>query len=349
LEAEVSASSFARVLVVDDYEPFRRFVGSLAETQQAWQIVGQAADGLEAVQKAPELQPDLILLDLGLPKLNGMEVMRRIRQLALASRILIVSQESSAAVAQEALARGARGYVLKSDAGCDLVPAVEAVLNGGVFVSSSLAGQVCMDAAELPQRKVKVAPLSSPEIGPCHHEVAFYRDDESRVDAFSSFIENALRSGSTVIVVASESHLGRLLARLRADGLDVGAAIKQRYCIFIGVSDLLPTFMDGNLPDPVRFRQAVGALMATAKGPEGTQRRVVACGECAPTLLAEGKAEAAIQVEHLWNEIVVKGYNTDTFCAYLSNRTEPHVFERICAEHSAIETHTTGSVHGTSR
>ena len=129
-----------RVIVVDDYEPFRRFVCSTLAKRQDLQVIGEASDGLEAVRKAEELKPDLIVLDIGLPTLNGIEVARRIPKLSPKSKILFVSQESSADVVQEALALGALGYVVKAYAGSELLPAVEAVLQGRQFVGSGLSG-----------------------------------------------------------------------------------------------------------------------------------------------------------------------------------------------------------------
>ena len=99
-----------------------------------WQIVGEASDGIEAVHKAKELQPDLILLDLGLPSLNGIEAAQRIRNLAHDSKILFLSQESSPDAVQEALSLGALGYVKKAFAGTELLIAVESVLQGKQFV-----------------------------------------------------------------------------------------------------------------------------------------------------------------------------------------------------------------------
>jgi DNA-binding NarL/FixJ family response regulator len=99
-------------------------------------VIGVASDGLEAIQKAEELQPDLILLDIGLPSLNGIEVARQIRKLSPKSKILFVSQESSADVVQEALGTGAQGYVLKIDAGGELLAGVNAVLQGEQFVAN---------------------------------------------------------------------------------------------------------------------------------------------------------------------------------------------------------------------
>jgi DNA-binding NarL/FixJ family response regulator len=130
-------SSGIRVLVVDDNEPFRRFVRATLSVRPELQIIGEASDGLEAVQKALELQPGLIVLDIGLPSLNGIEAARRIRKLSPKSKILFLSQESSADVVQEALCLGALGFVTKTHAGSQLLAAVEAVLRNEQFVSST--------------------------------------------------------------------------------------------------------------------------------------------------------------------------------------------------------------------
>jgi DNA-binding NarL/FixJ family response regulator len=127
-----------RVLLVEDFEPFRRFIQTTLQAAEL-QIIAEVSDGLEAVQKAEELQPDLILLDIGLPGLNGIEVARRIRTLSPQSRILFVSQESSADVIEEAMNSGALGYVVKTQAASDLLAAVEAVREGRTFVSNGLA------------------------------------------------------------------------------------------------------------------------------------------------------------------------------------------------------------------
>jgi DNA-binding NarL/FixJ family response regulator len=124
-------------LVVEDVEDFRRFLCTTLEQKTPCVVIGEASDGLEAVKKAEELQPDLILLDLGLPKLNGMEAARRIRLVAPNSKILIVSQEASVEVVVGAIRLGARGYLCKTDAD-ELPVGVEALANGAQFVSSRL-------------------------------------------------------------------------------------------------------------------------------------------------------------------------------------------------------------------
>jgi len=115
------------------------------------QVIGEASDGLEAVQKAQQLQPDLILLDIGLPSLNGIEAALRIKEVSPGSRILFVSENSSQEIVERALSTGAGGYIIKSDAAGELLPAVEAVLKGAHFVSPSLSVQVVpQDASASP-------------------------------------------------------------------------------------------------------------------------------------------------------------------------------------------------------
>lgn len=134
----IHAMPSLRVLIVEDYEAFRRFICSALQQREAFQVIEEVSDGLDAVQKAQELQPDLILLDIGLPKLNGLEAGRRIRKVSPNSKILFLSQESSPDVIQEALELGAQGYVLKARAQTDLLPAIDAALGGKQFVGSGL-------------------------------------------------------------------------------------------------------------------------------------------------------------------------------------------------------------------
>lgn len=131
-----------RILVVDDSGPFRRQICEMLARYSNCQVVGEAADGPEAVRKAEELQPDIVLLDVGLPQLHGIAAGRQIRKLSPQSIIIFVSQEHSVEVVQEALSLGARAYVLKSKLATDLRSAIDAVLNGRQFVSGGLIPDV---------------------------------------------------------------------------------------------------------------------------------------------------------------------------------------------------------------
>lgn len=133
--------SSLRILLVDDFEPWRRFVSSALQKDPQLDLILEVCDGLEAVQKAEELQPALILMDIGLPKLNGIEAARRIRNAAPMSKILFLSENNAPDIAEEALRAGGHGYVVKRDAGRELLAAVQAVSTGKRYMSANLTGQ----------------------------------------------------------------------------------------------------------------------------------------------------------------------------------------------------------------
>jgi DNA-binding NarL/FixJ family response regulator len=124
-----------RILVVDEFEPWRRFASLTLRKKPGLQIVGEASNGSEAFQKAVELEPDLILLGIGLPPLDGIEAARRIHKIVPEAKIIFLSEESSVDVVQEAMSFGASAYVFKTMVAIDLLTVVESVLSGLKFVS----------------------------------------------------------------------------------------------------------------------------------------------------------------------------------------------------------------------
>jgi DNA-binding NarL/FixJ family response regulator len=135
---DASPSPSCRILVVDDCKPYRRFICLTLQERSKFQVVGEAADGLEGLQRAEELKPDLILLDIGLPRLNGIKACRLIRERVPTSKIVFLTLQSDAEVVSAALDAGALGYVHKARAARELNSAVEAALAGKQFVSSNL-------------------------------------------------------------------------------------------------------------------------------------------------------------------------------------------------------------------
>ena len=132
-------ASVFRVLIVDDFEPWRRVVRWTLQYFAEWQIVGEASDGVEAVQRSKELQPDLVLLDIGLPKLNGIDAAKPILSVAPHSKIVFVSVDLCPELVEGALRNGGHGYVVKSDAASDLLTAMSTVMNGQQFVGPRFA------------------------------------------------------------------------------------------------------------------------------------------------------------------------------------------------------------------
>jgi len=131
-------NTVVQVLVVEDFTPWRVFIETHLGKVPNLRIIGTACDGLDAIQKAVALQPDLIVMDVSLPKLNGIAAAFQIRQHALKAAILFLSESSDPGVVRAALRVGGRGYVLKSQAKVDLVAALETVLGGKRFLSHGL-------------------------------------------------------------------------------------------------------------------------------------------------------------------------------------------------------------------
>jgi DNA-binding NarL/FixJ family response regulator len=125
-----------RILIADDHEVVRRGLASLLQAQPGWEVVGEASDGREAVEKAKQLKPDFAILDIGMPNLNGLAATRQLAQLDPDCKIIVLTITDSDHVIREALDAGARGFVLKSDAVRDLVSAVEALQRGQMFFTS---------------------------------------------------------------------------------------------------------------------------------------------------------------------------------------------------------------------
>lgn len=130
---------------MDDFAPWREYACSALEKEPQFHIVAAVSDGLEAVQRVPELESDLVTLDVGLPHLNGIEAARRILQLVPQTKILFLSDHSSSDIVREALKTGAKGYVLKSRAQSELLAAAKAVLTGQMFISQILGDRLAQD------------------------------------------------------------------------------------------------------------------------------------------------------------------------------------------------------------
>ena len=133
----MSFDAFVRVLVVDDFAQWRARICSTLQVRKDLQVIGEAGNGPDAVEQAKLLKPDLILLDIGLPGLNGIEVAKRIHDLVPAAKILFVTQNFDKQFARDATSNGAQGYLLKSDA-TNLLPAIDKILAGERYLSEEL-------------------------------------------------------------------------------------------------------------------------------------------------------------------------------------------------------------------
>jgi DNA-binding NarL/FixJ family response regulator len=317
-----------RVLLVDDYEPWRRHVDAALRLLPQYQVVGEAADGAEAIRQWDAHRPDLVVLDVGLPALNGIEVARRILALDRDCRIVFLSEHASWDILEAALAAGGRGYVLKVDAGRDLLPSIDAVLDGGHFVSASLTNP----AAVRDGRRASAEPV--------RHAAGFHPDDASLLEEYGLFAEAVLQAGRSLIVVSIGARRRALDQELRARALDVdGLASEGRYR-WLDVADALSRFLAGDRIDETRFWSSIPPLVLdAARTSAAPHRRVAVWGEIAPTLWRSGNVEAAIRLEQLWDALA-QAYGVETLCAYplngFSQDETDFAFHGICAAHSHV-------------
>jgi DNA-binding NarL/FixJ family response regulator len=295
---------------VEDFERFRRFICSILQQRNAFQIT-EASDGLEALQRIQDQSPDLILLDIGLPRLNGTEVARRVRKLAPSSRILFLTQESSSDVVREALSIGALGYVHKSHVRTDLLPAIEAALNGKRFVSSSLDFSEATDP--------------SPN---GVHEILFCSDEAAIVNGLADFVGLSLNARNPVIVWATEPHRRALLVKLREHGVEVDSALERGTYISSDIDEP---------PDPARILARIQDLKE-ATGRAGWRNvRIAVCGERAGRLWSDARPREALLLEQVFSQLA-RSHDMNILCIYPSTQEhqDEEMFRSICAEHSGL-------------
>jgi DNA-binding NarL/FixJ family response regulator len=134
----------ARVLIADDHEIVRQGIRAIVQSRQGFEACGEACDGREAVQMALNLRPDIVVIDIGMPHLNGLEATRQIVQNDPSIKVLVLTMHESEQIVRDVLTAGARGYLLKTDAGRDLISALEALIGRKTFFTSKVA-QIVLD------------------------------------------------------------------------------------------------------------------------------------------------------------------------------------------------------------
>jgi DNA-binding NarL/FixJ family response regulator len=210
-----------RILVVDDHELVRRGLSALIETHPGWEVCGEAADGRSAVKLAKMLSPHVVVMDISMPLLNGFEAARQMTQKACDTQIIILSVHESEQLTQEVLAVGARGYVLKSDAGRDLLAAVEAVLRGETFYNTRLAARLYARESRKPARRSSTKP-SGPLTSREREILQLLAEGKSNKEVGHSL---------KISVKTAETHRARIMRKLAIDSV----ADLVRYAIRNGI------------------------------------------------------------------------------------------------------------------
>jgi CheY-like chemotaxis protein len=304
-----------RVLVVDDHEPWRRAVCSILERSHGFEIAGEARDGPEAIFKARTLRPDLILLDIDLALVNGIEAARWILADVPESRILFVSEHRSRDVVDAALAAGGHGYVIKSNAGRELAPAMAAVVGGRRYLSSGLHET--------------------------RHEIGLYASEGALLAAYARLAQVSLEANHTFVIATSDSRWQQIRRRLEDRGIDVDRARGTGRYRPLDVSEVVSR-LTGASADHVQFAKAAATFLPDP----ADVGLVVMCGDGAEQLLNDGHADAALRLEQQWDDFATE-HRIESFCGYVrpAGGGLSDVLERIRECHS--HAHTDGRASGT--
>jgi DNA-binding NarL/FixJ family response regulator len=294
-----------RALVVDDHEPWRRYAALAVEASLDATVVGEAADGAQAVAEATRLRPDLVVIDVGMPAMNGLEAAQRILAELPAACLVFLSENPSADTADAAIALGASAYVMKSDAAFELCPALRRAIEGRLFVAGRLVAHVGANGAG--------ARLNQ---GARCHEAALCPDRRGLVDAYTRFLESALRIGSSALLLSRGHTRDEVDDRLRRAGVDLGGAIAEGRYVVVDPQLVIDTvLLNGAIDERAFWNLAVPLVTRALRSSRGGAPRIAACGAIAPVLWRQGHTEASIRVEQLVDDLA-RRYDIDVLCGY---------------------------------
>ena len=299
------------ILVAEDFAPFREFACRELQRRPDFRVVA-VADGLAAIAHAQALQPDLILLDIGLPELNGLGAARRIRALSPAARIIFVTQESSPEVVHEALALGARAYIQKTSAQY-LLSTVEAIVDGDRTFGNRIVN-------------------GGPHLVDGHHRVQFYSDETALLESAEHHLASALTAHDAAIAFATRSHLKQLLPRLARRGSTVERAIDRGSFIQVDADELVSRILNEDSGWQTDVARIIRSAAAATMRPHP---RVAVLGECSAILMRDGHVDAAIDLEQ--QPLESPDASVDLMCAYpLLRGDRDRGFTAVCTCHAAI-------------
>ena len=309
-----------KILVAEDFRAFREFVCAQLRRRTDVHVVA-VDDGLAAVQAATDLQPDLVLLDIGLPTMNGLEAARHIRAQSPASKVVFLTQESAPEFVEAALELGVDGYIIKTRAHDYMLPVVETMLAGRAR------------GGERPR-----AARSRPDDRHRHHAHCF-ADDSALLASAERFVLATLAAQDAAIVAMTRPHLDALSGGLRRRQSIIARAIEQGTLLMIDANDTVHALTADGPVDWGGLKAGWSALIAAAGAATGQPRpRVAAFSETGALLVAAGHVEIAMRLEAIADEMVARDLPAlDLTCVYpMLPPARDASFTRICAAHSLM-------------
>lgn len=326
--------SFVEILIADDSALFRRTIRSFIESQPDFRVCGEAGDGFEAIEKARQLRPDIVLMDINMPRMNGLAATRIIRHEIPDCNVIIVTQNDARIAREQARSVDAKGVVTKSDLTRDLIPTMGAVAmennsslgqprnERGVIADRYLAGA---DGDATGEAEPWCGLLAS--AAPRDHIVQLYQDQQFLNRAVCRFAAAAIANGEGVILVPTIAHWDAFRPRLEGEGVDVKAAESRGQLTIVDADNLLPTFMRDGMPDSPVFLGLAANVISQARG-DGRYPKVRWWGEMVNLLWERGDVASSMHLEDSFNQLA-HDQDIAIFCSFLMDNFNGDVHARM--------------------
>ncbi len=316
------------VLIVDDQARFRHMVRSLIESQQKYHVCGEASDGIEAIKKVSQLHPDLILMDINMPRMGGLEATRIIRRESPNCSVVIVTQNDATVAREQARSVDASGFVTKSGLARDLIPEMGRV----AMENNSILGET-KNGADQGEPWCGLLAAAAPR----DHIVQLYQDQQFLNRAVCRFAAAAIANGEGVILVPTVAHWDAFRPRLESEGVDVKAAEKRGQLTIVDADNLLPTFMRDGMPDSPVFLGLAANVVSQARG-DGRYPKVRWWGEMVNLLWERGDVAASMNLEDLFDKLAHE-QDIAIFCSFLMDNFNGDVHARMLPRLSENHSH----------
>ena len=324
---------FVEVLIADDHDGFRRAIRSLIESEPAYRVCGEAQDGIDAVDKTRQLRPDVVLMDVNMPRMDGLQATAIIQREFPDCNVIVVTQNETTVAREQARIADADGFVAKSDLSRDLLPTMRRVAMANNSRLNSRKGERVNPDGKTASAHGVVANEGEPWSGllasaaPSDHIVQLYQDQEFLNRAVCRFAAAAITHGEGVILVPTVAHWDAFRPRLESEGVDVKAAEKRGQLTVVDADNLLPTFMRGGMPDSPVFLGLAQNVVSKARG-DGRYPKVRWWGEMVNILWERGDVAASMALEDQFDQLAHE-QDIAIFCSFLMDNFNGDVHARM--------------------